>query len=349
MSKKIIVTGATGQDGSYMIEYLLKNTSHEVLAAIRRTSQLIDSNIKHLLNNPRLKIVHFDLLDPFSINCIIKNEKPDYFINLGAQTFVADSWASPELHFQTNTMGVLRILEAVKNYAPECIVYNAGSSEEMGDVDYSPQDMKHPFKARSPYGASKIAARQIIKVYRESYGIFAIQGLLYNHESEKRQEYFVSRKISKGVARISNAIKNNKEFAPIELGNLDAKRDWSHAKDFIHGIWLMMNQKTPKEYILSSNETHSVREFVEKAFAVAKIEGVWHGNGASEEYSLPAYIMDIGDVKSSVLVKINPKFYRPAEVDILLGDSSLARKELNWTPEINFNELVRLMVENDLS
>lgn len=347
--KTVVVTGATGQDGSYMIEYLLQNTPHKVLAAVRRTSQFIDSNLKESLKNPRVKVVNFDLLDPYSIEALVKEEKPDYFINFGAQTFVADSWKAPVLHMQTNTMGTLYILEAIKNHAPKCRLYSSGSTEQWGNVEYSPQDEKHPLKPRSPYGVSKAANQLLTKVYRESYGLYAIQGILSNHESPRRQEYFVTRKITKGVARINQAIKNNQPFKPIELGNVDAKRDWSHAKDFMDGVWKMLNQNLPKDYALSSSETHSVREFVQKAFDAANIPGAWHGKGVNEEYSIANDILEEHPVKSSILVKINPEFYRPAEVDLLLGDSSLARKELGWAPKISFDELVREMVQYDIA
>lgn len=348
MSKKIIVTGATGQDGSYMIDYLLKNTDFNIVGAARRTSQLIDSNLKHNLKNERFKIIYFDLNDVHSITNGIQNEKPDYFINFGAQTFVADSWNNPVCHFTANAVGILHILEAIKNYAPKCRLYSSGTSEQFGNVNYSPQDIDHPMKARSPYGASKIAAHQLIKVYRESYGLYAVHSILFNHESERRQDYFVTRKITKGVASIYHAIKKNQPFDPIELGNLDSKRDWSHAEDFVDGIWKMLNQKEPKDYILSSNETHSVREFIEKAFKNAGINGTWHGNGVSEEFSITKDMYEKDKRKSSILIKINPKYYRPAEVDLLLGDSTPARKELQWEPKISFDNLVSRMVNFDI-
>ena len=245
-SKKIIVTGVSGQIGSFMVDFLLENTPHEVVGAIRRTSQIIDSHFKKHLDNPKFRLIHFDLCDPNSITNTIKNEKPDYFINLGAQTFVADSWDTPSLHFQTNALSVLHILEAVRNHCPQCRVYSSGSSEQFGDVDYSPQDIKHPFKPRSPYGASKAAAHNIVKVWRESYNLYAIQGILFNNESARRQDYFVTRKITKGVAKIVNEIREGKTPTPLELGNLEAKRDWSDAEDFVAGIWLMLIKKNQK-------------------------------------------------------------------------------------------------------
>ena len=349
MDKKIIITGVTGQDGSYMVDFLLKNTDYQIIGIRRRSSNPNLENIKHNLYNTRFKLIIADLSDSNSIDEIVKDIKPDYFINFAAQSFVGSSWQIPLQTFDVTALGVLRCLEAIRKYAPKCKFYSAGSSEEMGDVLYSPQNLEHPIRPRSPYGAAKAAARHITKVYRESYNLFAIHSILYNHESERRGEEFVTRKISKGVANIKKSILNKTPFTAIELGNLDSKRDWSHAEDFVRGVWLMLNQNTPKEYILSSNETHSVREFVEKSFRCVGLEGIWHGNGANEEFSLSVNSAKLTEAKSSVLVRINPKFYRPAEVEILLGDSSPARRELGWQPQISFDDLVSKMVQNDLT
>jgi GDPmannose 4,6-dehydratase len=237
-------------------------------------------------------------------------------------------------------MGVLYCLEAIRNFSSGTRFYNAGSSEQFGDVIYSPQGINHPFRPRSPYGAAKCAAHHLVKVYRDSYDIYAVQGILFNHEGVRRGEEFVTRKISKNVARIYNAIKNEESFLPIELGNLDAKRDWSDAEDFVKGIWLMMNQDKPNDYVLSSNETHTVREFVELAFKAAFIEGEWIGYGIEEIF--------VEKNSKKILVKINPQFYRPAEVDLLWGDSTLARLNLGWKPETSFSKLVEKMVAQDL-
>jgi GDPmannose 4,6-dehydratase len=347
--KVVFVTGVTGQDGSHMVDYLIKNTDYIIIGGVRRLSIKNHDNIKHLENNDRFKIVNFDLSDTHSISKIIETIKPDYFINLAAQTFVGSSWDFPAQTWDCNTTSVIHILEAIKQHKPSCRFYNAGSSEEYGNVEYSPQDEKHPSKPRSPYGASKSAARQLVKVYRESYNLYAIQGLLFNHEGTRRGEEFVTRKITKGVTKIKKALLENKSFEPIELGNIDAKRDWSDAEDFVHGIWLMLNQDKPKEYVLSSNETHTIREFVALAFKYADIEGNWHGNGLNEQFSITKNVYSTYNPKSSVLVKINPKFFRPAEVDVLLGDSAKARVELNWSPTTSFNQLVEKMVKNDLN
>jgi GDPmannose 4,6-dehydratase len=347
-NKVVFVTGATGQDGSFMADYLLKNTDYIIFGGARRLSIKNHENISHLENNPRFHLVNFDLSDAHSISKIVESLKPDYFINLAAQTFVGSSWDFPAQTWECNTTGIIHILEAIRQHKPTCRFYNAGSSEEYGDVEYIPQDEKHPSKPRSPYGASKSAARQLVKVYRESYNLYAIQGLLFNHEGTRRGEEFVTRKITKGVARIKKAIVEGKSFEPIELGNVKAKRDWSDAEDFVDGIWKMMNQVTPNEYVLSSNETHTIAEFVWHAFKSADIEGAWHGQAESSEFSISTKDAIKYDPVVSVLVKINPKFYRPAEVDLLLGDSTKARKELGWKPETSFEQLVEKMVKNDL-
>lgn len=347
MSKKVIITGVTGQDGSYMTDLLLEDTDYEIYGMVRRTSTKNYKNIEHLLINPRFKIVTGDLSDSQSIDNLIREIKPDYFINLAAQSFVGSSWQIPEQTFDIDAIGVIRCLESIRKHVPNCRFYNAGSSEELGNVDYSPQDENHPLKPRSPYGAAKAAARHIVKVYRESYNLFAIQGLLYNHESERRGEEFVTRKITKNISRIKKAINKDKKFEPLELGNIDTKRDWSHAKDFVRGIWLMLNQSEPKEYILSSGEAHTVREFIEKAFKIAGIFGQWVGKDITEQYILKKTSNSIY-YDNQILVRINPEFYRPAEVDLLLGDSNKAHKELNWKLDVSFDSLVKIMVENDL-
>lgn len=341
---KILITGTLGQDGANMTEYLLKNTDAKIYGMIRRCSNSNFVNCKSFLENSRFQLVYGDLSDGVSVDNLVRDIQPDYFINFAAQSFVGCSWEIPLQTFDVNAAGVARCLEAIRRFKPDCKFYSAGSSEEFGDVVYSPQDINHPIRPRSPYGASKASARQLVKVYRDSYNLYAVHGILFNHEGTKRGEEFVTRKISKGVARICHAIQNNQPFEPIELGNLDAKRDWSDSEDFVDGVWKMLNQEKPKDYVLSSNETHSIREFVEKAFEANDILGCWHGSGTSEEYSISNWF----NIKSSVLVKINPKFYRPAEVDLLLGDSTPARKELGWEPKISFDKLVEKMVKFDI-
>lgn len=357
--KVVFITGVTGQDGSHMVDYLLKNTDYMIFGGVRRLSVPNHANLKHIdWSKNRFALVNFDLSDAHAINAIVKELKPDYFINLAAQTFVGSSWDFPAQTWECNTTGVIHILEAIRQHKPACRFYNAGSSEEYGNVEYAPQDEKHPSKPRSPYGASKAAARQLVKVYRESYKLYAIQGLLFNHEGTRRGEEFVTRKITKGVARIKKALVEGTPFSSIELGNIYAKRDWSDAEDFVDAIWRMLNQEKFRtdfdsnmqiaEYVVSSNETHTIKEFIELAFNTADINGGWHGNGINEEYSISVPDALKYDPVNSVLVKINPKFYRPAEVDLLLGNSNLARRELGWQPKTSFPQLVEKMVLNDL-
>lgn len=340
----IIVTGVLGQDGANMVEYLLNNTRAKVFGVMRRSANPNFKNCGAFEKNPRFTFVYGDLTDSVSIDNLVREIQPDYFINFGAQSFVGCSWDIPLQTFDINATGVVRCLEAIRRFKPDCRFYSAGSSEELGDVVYTPQDLGHPIRPRSPYGASKAAARHVVKVYRESYNLYAVHGLLFNHEGTKRGEEFVTRKISKGVARIYHALKNKEIFSPIELGNLDSKRDWSDSEDFIDGVWRMLNQKTPKDYVLSSDETHSIREFVEKAFQTAGIKGVWSGEKIDEKYGMVSPVLPY----RIELVKINPKFYRPAEVDLLLGNSSQARSELDWNPKISFDKLVEKMVKFDI-
>lgn len=341
--KKVLITGFTGQDGYLMASYLLRNTDNVVVCGIRRVVRGEIDDPENLLSNDRIKLIDLDITDQINVERVIEEECPDYFINLGANSFVGNSWSMPVNHMETNFMAVLYQLEAIKKHAPHCRYYNAGSSEQFGNVDYSPQDIKHPFKPRSPYGVSKCAAHHLLKVYRESYNLYAVQGILFNHEGIRRGEEFVTRKITKEVARINEELLYKKP-KPLELGNLDAKRDWSDSEDFVKGIWLMLNQERgqEKDYVLASGETHSIRDFVEQAFKVADLEGRWEGEGVNEKYICKF------DKSEFEAVLINPDFYRPAEVELLLGDSTPARKELGWEPKTSFNKLVEKMVINDL-
>jgi len=337
--KCIVVTGVTGQDGSHMVDFLLENTDYIVFGCVRRLSVYNHNNISHIKSD-RFRLINFDLTDANLISRTVESLKPKYFINLAAQSFVGSSWDFSLQTWEANSTSVLNTLEAIRIHCPSCRFYQAGSSEEFGDVLDSPQSESHPLRPRSPYGASKAAARQLIKVWRDSYDLYAIQGWLFNHEGTRRGEEFVTRKITKNVARIQKEYASG-EFKPLELGNVDAMRDWSDAEDFVEGIWLMLNQEKPKEYVLSSNETHTIREFVEEAFNFAGFGSEkcrWDGHGVNEKY----YHED------KILVQINTDFYRPAEVELLLGDSDLARKELGWKPKTDFLGLVRKMVANDI-
>jgi GDPmannose 4,6-dehydratase len=344
--KKILVTGILGQDGSSMANYLLNDSGEDVrvYGMMRRLSTPNYINTESFSGNKNFEFVCGDLSDAVSINNLVKDIQPDYFVNFGANSFVGCSWDMPIQVFDVNALGVVRCLEAIRKHAPECRFYSAGSSEEMGDVDYSPQDLKHPIKPRSPYAASKAAARHIVKVYRESYDMFAVHGILFNHEGIRRGEEFVTRKITKGVARIYWDMQRGNKITPIELGNLYSVRDWSDADDFVTGVWLMLNQQHPKDYILSSNECHSIKEFVSKAFSYAHISGSWteiEGDELSTKFVLNLEHYQLA-------VKVNPKYYRPAEVAKLWGDSSLAREELGWSPKTTFDQLVKKMVNWDI-
>ncbi len=360
----VFVTGVTGQDGSHMVDYLLRETNAHVIGGARRLSVENHVNLRHLENESRFQLVNFDLTDSHSIYKIIEYAKPDYFINFAAQSFVASSWDFARQTWECNSTAVLDCLEAIKRLAPDCRFYNAGSSEEFGNVAYSPQDENHPAKPRSPYGASKSAARTLVKVYRESYGIYAVQGWLFNHEGTRRGEEFVTRKITKAVANIFDATVNGREIIPLELGNIDAYRDWSDAEDMMDGVWRMLNQdkysktglgihtswprptdtkqiaKYIKDYVVGTGEKHTIREFVEKAFSLVNLHGEWSGSGVDEVYTT---------VQGTVLMKVNPKFYRPAEVDSLIANPAKIKEELGYTSKTTFEGLVDKMVSNDLT
>jgi|TARA_R100001163_G_scaffold51178_1_gene38580 GDPmannose 4,6-dehydratase len=341
--KKVIITGVTGQDGSHMTDYLINNTEHTVIGGARRLSVKNHDNIEHILGNPRFFLIDLDVTDAENIDRVISEHKPDYFINFAANSFVGTSWKMPVNHMQTNCMAVLHQLEAIRKHVPHCRYYNAGSSEEFGDVVTAPQSEEHPLRPRSPYGAAKCAARHLVKVYRDSYNLYAVQGWLFNHEGTRRGAEFVTRKITQNVARIANEFAHKENFEPLKLGNVDSKRDWSDSEDFVNGIWLMLNQDRDSvdDYVLSSDETHTIREFVEEAFNFAGFHRSmcrWEGEGDATKYYHG----------NDLLMEVDPQFYRPAEVDLLLGDSTRARRELGWKPKTTFIQLVDKMVKHDM-
>jgi GDPmannose 4,6-dehydratase len=340
--KKVLITGVTGQDGSNLTRFLLKNTDCEIYGAVRRISVLNHENIEDI-KDPRFKLINLDITDQQSIINNIKTIVPDYVVNFAAQSFVGESWNSPIHTFTTNTLSVMYLLEAIREYNPSCRFYSAGSSEEMGDVDYAPQDLKHPLKPRSPYGASKCAARHLVKVYRESYNLFAIHCILFNHEGIRRGKEFVTRKISCNIARIKNEIDNNKTITPLELGNINSVRDWSDSEDFVEAVWIMLNQPEPREYVLSSNEIHSVKEFIDLTCKYANLENThWE---IDEENPLNTTLK----YNDQVIIKINSNLYRPAEVDLLYGDSTETRLAIGWYPKTSFTHLVKKMIDNDIA
>jgi len=345
--KTILITGVTGQDGSHMIDYLLSETNHKVVGTARRLSVKNHENILHLENEPRFKLINMDLNDAHSIRDAIIDNQPDFFINFGAQSFVAGSWEYPIQTWDTDANAVLHILESIRRFAPHCRFYNAGSSEEFGDVVFSPQNESHPLRPQSPYGAAKCAARHIVRVYRESYGLFAIQGWLFNHEGTRRGLDFVTRKITNGVAKLKQALEidevlkysHPKPQLPIlKLGNMDAQRDWSDAEDFMEGVWLMLNQKEPKEYVLGSGKMHTVRDFIKLSLKCLDIPYKIQGTKEAEKFTTN---------DGRTIVEVDAKFYRPAEVHKLCGDSSKAKLEINWKPRSSFEDLVKKMVHHD--
>jgi GDPmannose 4,6-dehydratase len=336
--KKIIITGVTGQDGSHMVDYLLKNTDHKLYGTARRLSVKNHENILHLEKEPRFKLINMDLNDAHSIRDVILDIQPDYFINFAAQSFVAGSWDYPIQTWDTDADAVLHILESIRRFAPHCRFYNAGSSEEFGDVIYSPQNEDHPLRPQSPYGAAKCAARHIVRVYKESYNLYAVQGWLFNHEGNRRGLDFVTRKITHTVARIKIAMEKGKTPPVLKLGNLEAKRDWSDAEDFMEGVWLMLNQKKAKNYVLGSGEMYTVREFLDECLKNARINFSSSGKNESEKY--------FNDNKD-LIFEVDPKFYRPAEVHELCGDCSLAENEMGWSRKTDFYGLVKKMYQSD--
>ena len=340
MSKKVLITGILGQDGSNMAEYLLNNTDNLIYGMQRRSGTPNIDNIKSFIAHDRFSLVDGDLTDSASMSDLVMRIQPDYLINFGANSFVGVSWDTPLSVFDINACGVIRCLEAIRKHKPDCRFYSAGSSEELGDVDYSPQDIKHPIKPRSPYGASKAAARHLVKVYRESFDIYAVHSILFNHEGPRRGGEFVTRKITKKVAEISKKIKNGEKFEPLKLGNVDSRRDWSDSRDFMKGVWLMLNQDKPKDYVLASGETHSVKDFVTKAFSHAGIPGLWSGEGLDAKFRLFQ--------ENTIMAEIDERWFRPAEVDLLHGDPSVAEKELGWKREISFEKMIQDMVDNDV-
>jgi GDPmannose 4,6-dehydratase len=342
----IVLTGVTGQDGSHMVDFLLKETDYHIVGCFRRLSVPNDENIIQHADNPRFEKVYFDLTDPTSVNHIVKKYQPAYFINFAAQSFVGASWDIPVATWNCTATGVLHILEAIRTESPHTKFYNAGSSEEFGDVEYSPQDEKHPLRPRSPYGAAKAAARHLVKVYRESYNLFAVQGWLFNHEGTRRGEEFVTRKITKSVALISKALREKRTPPPMHLGNLESKRDWGDSEDFVRAVWLMMRQDKPCDYVVASGETHSIREFVEASFKSAAIPFEATNNDLTTDKLSVAYTLkDNPDVP---LIYVNPKYFRPAEVKLLLGDPSRIEKDLGWSRDVSFEKLVDKMTEHDI-
>ena len=320
--KRALITGITGQDGSYLTELLLSK-GYQVFGIVRRSSSFNTDRIDHLYQDPhepnaKLRMFYGDLNDSSSLNTILRNTEPDEIYNLGAQSHVRVSFDVPEYTGEVTGLGTVRILEAIRDTGIKPKFYQASSSELFGRVREVPQTELTPFHPRSPYACAKAYAYHITVNYRESYGLFACNGILFNHESERRGETFVSRKITRAATRIKLGLQKK-----LYLGNLDARRDWGHARDYVEAMWLMLQAAEPDDFVIATGENHSVREFLDEAFGYLDLD--WNE-----------------------FVATDPRYYRPAEVDMLLGDSSKARRILGWEPKVSFKELVRLMVDHDL-
>jgi len=335
--KKALITGITGQDGSYLAELLI-GKGYEVVGMVRRSSTSNTSRIQHLVQDSheadvRLRLLHGDLCDASSVNHILKVEQPDEIYNLGAQSHVKVSFEVPEYTGDVTGLGTARILEAIRELGFTTRFYQASSSELYGRAMQVPQTEETPFYPRSPYAAAKAYAFHMTRNYRESYGMFAVNGILFNHESPRRGENFVTRKITRAIAKILTGQQDC-----LYLGNLDATRDWGFAGDYVEAMWLMLQVETPEDFVIATNETHSVREFCELAFAHAGLPISWVGTGLEEQAM---------DEQGRAVIKIDPQFFRPTEVDALIGDPAKAKSALGWEPKVTFVELVKMMMDAD--
>ncbi len=338
--KKALITGITGQDGSYLAEFLLKK-DYEVHGIIRRSSSFNTDRIDHIFQdlheeNVKLFLHYGDLTDGSNISRVISKIQPDEIYHLGAQSHVKVSFEIPEYTANTDGLGTLRLLDAMRDMNIKAKFYQAGSSEMFGKVLESPQTETTPFYPRSPYACAKVFAHWIGINYREAYDMFVCNGILFNHESPRRGGTFVTKKITNALVKIKLG-KQEKLY----LGNLDAKRDWGYAKDYVEAMWLMLQQDTPEDYVISTGETHSVREFVEESAKLLGYEIEWQEEGLEEK--------GVDKKSGKTLIEIDPRYLRPAEVDVLIGDSSKAKTKLGWTPKVKFNDLVRLMVEAEFT
>lgn len=330
--KNALITGINGQDGSYLAELLLEK-GYNVYGLMRRKSVVDYGNVAHIKD--KLHFIYADMTDFVSLVNAMEISQADEVYNLAAQSFVATSWEQPLATANIDALGVTNMLEAIRKVKPEARFYQASTSEMFGMVQEIPQTEKTPFYPRSPYGVAKLYGHWITKNYRESFDMYACSGILFNHESERRGKEFVTRKITDAVARIKFGVQDC-----LELGNLDSKRDWGHSKDYVYAMWLMLQQEEADDYVIATNETRTVREFVETAFRKAGMEVVFEGSGIDE----------VGKDKATgkVIVKVNKDFFRPAEVDILIGNPAKADAKLGWVRHISFDELVERMVKNDL-
>jgi GDPmannose 4,6-dehydratase len=335
LAKKALITGITGQEGAYLSKLLLEK-GYEIYGAFRRTSDMNLGRMKFLGIDNDIQFVPFELLEFTNIQRTLETIRPDEVYNLGAQSFVALSFEQPVFTADVTGLGVLRLLEAIRAVNPQIRFYQASSSEMFGKVRETPQNELTPFHPRSPYSVSKLFGHWMTVNYRESYGAFACSGILFNHESPLRGLEFVTRKITHAVAKIKLGFQGK-----LSLGNLDSRRDWGYAPEYVEAMWLMLQQSQPDDYVVATGETHSVREFVQAAFREAGIELEWSGNGIHEK--------GVDRSTGRTLVEIDPQFFRPAEVDVLTGDYSKAKTKFGWKPQTTFDELVRVMVQHDIS
>ena len=340
LNKKVaIITGITGMDGSHLAELLLEK-GYDVHGIIRRCSTFNTDRIEHIFD--KIKLHYGDLTDPLVISNLISEIQPDEVYNLGAQSHVKVSFEIPYYTAQVDGLGTLAVLEAVKNHCPKARIYQASTSELYGGMGYNMPitgyTEESPMHPRSPYGCAKMYGLWITKNYRESYGMHISNGILFNHEGERRGETFVTRKITIALCKIKKALSDNIDFETLKLGNLYSKRDWGYAKDYVYGMWLMTQQDTPDDYVLATNETYSIKDFVNQAVLECEIDIDWVGEGVNEK----AVTKD-----GKLIIEIDERYYRPAEVDILLGDYTKAKEKLGWEPKVKFKELVKIMIDND--
>ncbi len=341
LNKKVaLITGITGQDGSHLAELLLEK-DYEVHGIIRRCSTFNTDRINHIFS--KLNLHYGDLTDPLVISNLVSEIQPDEVYNLGAQSHVKVSFEIPYYTAQVDGLGTLVILEAVKNHCPKARIYQASTSELYGGMNYNMPingyNEESPMHPRSPYGCAKMYGLWITKNYRESYGMHISNGILFNHEGERRGETFVTRKITIALGKIKKSLTDKTDFETLKLGNLYSKRDWGYAKDYVYGMWLMTQQDTPDDYVLATNETYSIKDFVNQVVLECEIDIDWIGEGVNEK----AVTKD-----GKVIIEIDERYYRPAEVDVLLGDYTKAKEKLGWEPKVKFKELVGIMMINDI-
>jgi GDPmannose 4,6-dehydratase len=331
--KRALITGITGQDGSYLAELLLSK-GYEVHGIVRRASLFNRARIEHLHSNPSLILHYGDLTDSSNLNRILEKTQPTEIYNLAAQSHVQVSFEVPEYTAEVDAVGTLRLLDAIKQTGVKSRFYQASTSELYGLVQEVPQTEKTPFYPRSPYAVAKLYAYWAVVNYREGFGLHASNGILFNHESPRRGETFVTRKVTLGVAGYIAG-----KSGPLVMGNIDAKRDWGYAPDYVEMMWRMLQQDSPDDYVVATNETHTVREFIEESFRYVGKSIVWKGTGSSEQ--------GFDSKTNELLVKIDPKYFRPTEVELLIGNPAKAKQKLDWEPKVKFKELVKIMIEAD--